>query len=419
VRSNGHAPHTGNGKPNGLTPLRIDPADQADPPPQIKWYNAGNIIAEHLPPREWILGSTFARGFLSGLIGAGGAGKSAIRCLQYLAVATGRPLTGEHVHFQGRVAMVCLEDGLAEIQRRIGAAMLHHNIDPTEVDGQLLYCTPRGLKLMVADRFGQRAVGSLYEQLELPVDIIGLDPFVKAHSLTENDNSAMDEVISLFIQLAAEWHFAPDIVHHTRKGIGTAGDADRGRGASAVVDAGRLIRTVTTMTQAEAEIFGVSDKDRTHLVRVDDAKINLAPLDPTAMWFKLIGVPLGNTAVNPRYPRGDVVQTVERWYPPDVFDKEDFPKTQIAQIFEVLRNGLETGDPYLSDSRAAGDWAGWPICKLADKSKGQAKRILKAWIDNGVLVESEYLSEKRGHKICPGVTLNETKAREMLGSLYR
>jgi hypothetical protein len=416
---NGHAPHTGNGKANGSTPpFGFD--QPADPPPQpIRWYNAGNIIAERLPPREWILGTTFCRGFLSGLIGAGGAGKSAIRCLQWLSVACGKPLSGEHVHFQGRVAMICLEDHIAEAQRRIAAAMLHHNIDPTEVDGQLLYCSPRGLKLMVADRYGQRSLGSLYDQLELPFDVIGLDPFVKAHSLSENDNGAMDEVISLFIQQAADWHFAPDIVHHTRKGIGTAGDADRGRGASAIIDAGRLIRTVTPMTEAEAEAFGVSDKDRTRLVRVDDAKINLTPHDPKAAWFRLVSVRLGNTGINSRYPNGDVVQTVERWYPPDVFNKEDLPKTKIAEIFAVLRNGLEKGDPYLTDSRAAGDWAGWPICKLADKSKGQAKRILKAWIDNGVLVESEYLSEKRGHKICPGVTLNEPKAREMLGSLYR
>jgi hypothetical protein len=173
------------------------------------------------------------------------------------------------------------------------------------------------------------------------------------------------------------------------------------------------------MTQAEAEIFGVNDKDRTRLVRVDDAKINLSPHDPTAMWFRLVGVPLGNTAVNPRYPNGDVVQTVERWYPPDAFDKDDFPKTQIAEIFDALRVGPEPGEFFLADIRANGDWAGWPVCKIANKEKGQARRIVDAWIKSGTLVESEYCSPKRKQQIRSRVTLNEVKAHEILGSLYR
>ena len=49
------------------------------------------------PPREWLLGNTFCRRFLSSVLADGGTGKTALRMLQALALATGRPLTGEHV----------------------------------------------------------------------------------------------------------------------------------------------------------------------------------------------------------------------------------------------------------------------------------------------------------------------------------
>ncbi len=50
-----------------------------------------------IPPRGWLLGNIFCRGFVSSLLGDGGAGKTALRYAQYLSLATGRSLTGEHV----------------------------------------------------------------------------------------------------------------------------------------------------------------------------------------------------------------------------------------------------------------------------------------------------------------------------------
>jgi hypothetical protein len=50
---------------------------------------------DDIPPRQWLLGNTFCRQFLSGLIGDGGTGKTALRYLQLLSLATGRALTGE------------------------------------------------------------------------------------------------------------------------------------------------------------------------------------------------------------------------------------------------------------------------------------------------------------------------------------
>lgn len=71
------------------------------------------------PPREWLLGNQFCRRFLSGVLAPGATGKTALRTLQYLALATGRPLTGQHVFKRSRVLILSLEDDDSELRRRL------------------------------------------------------------------------------------------------------------------------------------------------------------------------------------------------------------------------------------------------------------------------------------------------------------
>ena len=106
---------------------------------------------DDIPPRQWILGTTFCGKFLSGLTGAGSAGKTAVRYLQYLSIATGQSFTGEYVHKRCRVLVVCLEDDQDEVRRRLRAARLHYHIDKVALKGWLYVWTPRGVKLMVKD----------------------------------------------------------------------------------------------------------------------------------------------------------------------------------------------------------------------------------------------------------------------------
>jgi hypothetical protein len=112
------------------------------------------------PPRGWLLGNGFARTFLSSLLGVGGTGKSSLRYAQYLSLATGRQLTGEHVFQRCRVLIVSLEDDANELRRRILAARLHHNISIDDVRGWLFLSAPgaRTGKLMVLDPKGRCAV---------------------------------------------------------------------------------------------------------------------------------------------------------------------------------------------------------------------------------------------------------------------
>lgn len=71
-----------------------------------------------------------------------GRGKIALRYAQLLALATGRPPTGEHVFQRCRVLIVSLEDDVSELRRRILAARLHYNIDLAELKGWLFLAAP-------------------------------------------------------------------------------------------------------------------------------------------------------------------------------------------------------------------------------------------------------------------------------------
>jgi hypothetical protein len=383
-------------------PARPNRHDGAAAMVAIEVHDAGDIDVSKIPPRGWLLGVSFCRKFISGMVAEGGGGKTAVRYTQYLAVAAGKSLTGEHVHVRSRVLIVCLEDDLDEVRRRIGAAMLHHGIASAQIKGWLHYCTPRGLKLLQqVSAHGDSAVatGALHGELrriikELRTDLVSIDPFVKAHGVPENDNNLIDQVCTKLGELGDEFDVAIDLVSHARKGTTNPGDADRDRGASSKRDAGRLMRTLTAMTIDEAELYGVAEKDRRDFVRVDDAKVNITRRSAAAMWFCLVGVPLGNG--NDLYPSGDEVQTVARWYPPDTFAKLD-----TATVDRIL-NKIEAG-PYasgrFSPSPNATDRAAWPVVRefCPEASEKEAKHVITTWLKNGVLVKRDHKDPKDSH----------------------
>jgi AAA domain-containing protein len=63
------------------------------PPGSLDEWNAG-LDPGTIPPRQWLLGNQFCRGFISSIVAAGGTGKSALRLLQFVALALGRELSG-------------------------------------------------------------------------------------------------------------------------------------------------------------------------------------------------------------------------------------------------------------------------------------------------------------------------------------
>jgi hypothetical protein len=378
--------------------------NQQDPKPQpaktaaeLGIWDAGARTLKP-PPRGWLLGNQFCRGFLSSLDASGGTGKTALRTLQMLALATTRELTGEHVFRRSRVLAVSFEDGQEEQERRMLAAQLHHEILPDDIRGWLYCWTPRGIKLAELGKEGAPVRGKLEKMLrdvvtELKIDLVSLDPFIKLHSLGENDNNAMDFVSDLLVQIAIDCQVAVDAPHHTKKGVQTAGDADAGRGAGAKRDAGRLGYTLTKMSEQEAKDFGVPVEQCRLYVRLDSGKVNIAPPSSGATWFKLVGVQLGNG--NDTYPAGDNVQTVERWHPPETWS--GVSSVQLNAVLTDIAAGLSddqgnaTGRRYTEGNKTTARSA-WPVVQrhCPDRTEAQCREIIRTWLKNEVLVMEEY-----------------------------
>ena len=327
-------------------------------------WNAA-LDVEPPPPRAWLLGNSFCRRFVSSVLADGGTGKSALRILQALSLATGRPLTGEHVFQRCRVLIVSLEDDADELRRRILAARLHYNIPLSELDGWLFLAAPgaKAGKLKIMNARGQIVDGHLKAHLEAAIeanaiDCVIIDPLVKTHSVEENSNSAIDDVAQLLSDLAAKYNIAVDVPHHTSKGAGDPGNAHRGRGASSLIDAVRLAYTLTRMSEQEAQTFNIPEEERRQYVRLDRAKTNLAPLSGAATWFKLVGVRLGNATE--MYPNGDEVQTVEPWTPPETWAEMD--NALLNRILTEIDTGMPDGTFY-SAAPNASTRAAWKVVR--------------------------------------------------------
>jgi hypothetical protein len=359
--------------------------------PALEIRDAGDDT-ELPPPRGWLLGNQFCRGFLSSLVAPGAAGKTALRLAQLLSLAIGRKLTGQHVFMRCRVLLLSFEDGRDELQRRIAAALLHHNIDRSELKGWLHYATPKGIKLAELQN-GSRQRGQLEQELrvnikQLKSDIVCLDPYVKTHALEENDNSAMDFVCELLASLADDYNIAVDAPHHSRKGAATPGDPDMGRGGSSIRDAGRLVYTLTPMSEDEAKQFNVEQIDRRFYVRLDSAKVNIAPPSRTAIWFKLVGVNIGNATE--LYPNGDDVQTVEPWNPPDTW--ANVSAVTLNAVLTEIDTGMPNGQHYTDKGGGSGPRAAWKVVQkhCTNLTESQCREIVRTWVQNDVLYHEEY-----------------------------
>jgi hypothetical protein len=402
----------------------FDAWERQQPPPvasidaesaEIEVCNAADIFGETLAPRGWVLGNVFCKQFPSSLAGAGGTAKTAVRITQALSVATGRSLTGEHVHKRSKVLFLSFEDGISELKRRLLGAMLHHHVSDCDVDGWLFFAAVRGHKLIKTTGRGNTIVGTLEPWLRqkiqsLGVELVILDPFIKTHDVEENDNTGIDAVCTLLAQLAIELDVAVDYLHHVRKGPPDPGNADIARGASAAKDAGRLVYTLTPMTPEEAQMYGADDALRRCLVRQEPAKVNIAPPTAATIWFKIVGVPLNNGT--PEYPQGDTVQTVERWAQRDFWADITIPVAN--RILDMIDQGPgpESGRRY-SPAPQAKDRAAWVVVQeiCPNLSETQCKKVIAKWLENGVLVVREHVDPKDRHKK-PGLLVGNRPGNE-------
>ena len=242
------------------------------------------------------------------------------------------------------------------------------------------------------------------------IDVLVIDPFATSHAVPENDNAAMNAVISAWRDIAAITNCAIELVHHVSKAGAMNGD-DMGiyasRGAGALVDGVRSARYLTRMRSEEAERFGIEAQDALRHFRVNDGKANLAPLEK-ATWRRMISVHLGNGA--DLWPEGDYVGVATVWTPPDAFDG-----MTVRDLMRV-QHAIEASDTPPKANERASDWIGYTIgdtlgldlgrdLKKPERNPAQniarakVRQLLSEWIKSGALVIDTSHSARDGREI--------------------
>ncbi|MEI6084008.1 MAG: bifunctional DNA primase/polymerase [Verrucomicrobiota bacterium] len=315
----------------------------------IPWIRGRDIVELSIPQRRWVLGRRLLRGYITGTFSPGGVGKSNLTYLEALAVATGRKdIAGEVVHQAGPCVLFNAEDGGDELRMRLAAVAKFYGVNLADLDGKkyhpIYLVSGRDLKLRVVglanDRQSfcadPRAVALLDKMIaETKAVLFVGDPFVRLHDAPENDNVAVDKVAEVFTDFAHRHQISVHLVHHTRKrsAAGGEGDAEMSRGASSFVNAMRLAHTITTMGEDDAKHYGIAQDQRSWYVRVDDAKINLAPPSSEIRWFKKIDVHLSN---------GEHVGTLQRVTLDAVLKKSQYGHpSEVERAASLLTAGSE------------------------------------------------------------------------------
>jgi len=337
-------------------------------------------------PWNFLYGKHLLRGTVAITSGAGEVGKSTKSISEALAMATGKPILGVEPPAELCVLLINLEDDRNAVDKRVAAAMKHHQLSPGDV-GERLFTVAKGevkLKLATQTRIGvverdESAIRGLIAFLrDKQIDVCSIDPLRKTHRVNENDNVAMGEVIEVHEEIAAAANCATHIWHHVRKGNSGDTTVESARGASSIVDAPRSIEIAEKMTKDEAAKLGINVEQRRFYFKTYNGKLNFAPPIEKMNWFELKSIELNNG-----FPFGDSVGVACAWQPPALRQAEIDP-----DAIERIRQAVGT-EARWRDYVTADMWVGkvvGPILGLdPDGDREAIKRHIKVLIDRKVL----------------------------------
>ena len=300
---------------------------------------------------------------------------------------------------QARVWLWNGEDPTEEMQRRVQAVCLNYDIVQEDIGDRLFFDSGRTTPINLAEegRNGLVIATPVIDAVKATIvanriDCMIVDPFVRCHRVSENDNGKINAVAESWAAIADETNAAINVIHHLKK-IGTAeATAEDARGASSLIAAGRSTRVMRRMTGDEAKNAGIPEDERRHYFRIDAGqKSNMAPPVGKAIWRKLVSVSLGNDT--PDRPADDVgVATSWKW--PDAF--EGVTVEHLDRF--VQRLAIQT---YWHSAQSRG-WVGYLVADVlgvdptAEADRAKIKTIIKAWIKSkAIKVAERYDPETR------------------------
>lgn len=353
-----------------------------------------------IPPRDFLYDRHLIRKFVSATIAPGGTGKSTRAIADAIALASSINILQSKPHASLNVWYWNGEDPLEEIERRIAAALIFHNIDASAVQGRLWVDSGRDTPIKIS---AETAVGNLIAVpvldalvaaiVERNIDVLIIDPFISVHELPENDNKAMDAAVKAFGAVADRGNCAIELIHHSRKLNGGEADIDAARGGSAMAAAFRSAQTLNVMNGETAKAFGIDEAERRSYVRIDNAKANLSP-PGKARWFKLAAQALGN-ANGDRF--GDIVAVAQSWQAPDLLQGltlDDLIAVQRAIEGQSFRENPQSHN-----------WVGHKVASVVglnihnERDKQKIKVAIRAWLASGALVTRQVHDPRTGRDV--------------------
>jgi phage/plasmid primase-like uncharacterized protein len=263
-------------------------------------FNPGAI-----PSRPWIISGLYLRGYLTAFFAPGGVGKSVFAITTAIMVATGKLLINRDLEEKCNVLYINNEDDTDEIDRRIAAVCIKHDITFSELQWRIFTVSGYGNPLTIATKDDKGNVivhPDVYRISNFCTDnsigLVIVDPFVSTHDVPENDNTAIEKVMTQYRSLAKETNAAICLVHHTAKNGSDseahAGDGHAGRGASSLTGAVRIAVTLASMSMQTAKGYGLKWNLGNRLFRMDDAKANFNSKSEKTGWYELVSVDIGN-----------------------------------------------------------------------------------------------------------------------------
>ena len=384
------------------------------PPPNLTGtpYDFPDLAA--LPPREFLYGTHYLRRYVSATIAPTKVGKSSLGVVEALAMCSGKALLGIRPTGLWKVRIWNGEDPREELVRRIGAAMAFHGLTREDVGDRLIVDSGRDMPICTAKMVSGTTtvaapvMGALEAALRAQrVDVLIIDPFVKSHGVSENDNVAIDAVARQWNELAGRCGVAIDLVHHSRKMNGGEASIEDARGASALVSAARSARVLARMTKPESRRLP-DPKQYRRFFRFAEASSNMAiPAGEDEAWMELTSVDLHNAVFADdgalKWP-SDQVGVVKIATAVKAPTEVDFGE-EYAEAEQTALAGLASGQ-WKADIQARSAWAGVVVAQaygldLDDlEQKARVKAILKNLVDNKkVIVELRRDPEARKDKM--------------------
>jgi hypothetical protein len=378
------------GRYKWATPNPNNTIEEQEPKPFVL-RPVGLLEPSKRPPRDWVVRHRLMRKHSTVTAAAPGVGKSTLTIEEAVSLASGKDFLGFGVDRSRKVAVINNEETRDELERRIEATCVRFEVPfPSIAENLYLHSGVDAEKFVVARRGPNDsvAIDVRSQQLSEFLRDAGIELLVnvQVHTVSENVNEEIEQVMMALREISVRANCALYLVHHTRKPpAGTAhqaGDIFAVRGGGAIVGDAHFVFTLADMGQADGEALGVADADRKKFIRLDDAKGKLAP-PSGARWFEREGVTM---------PYGLIGEEVGVLVPrsfEQALGSSDISMFTATEILREIDKRWRDGNPF-SASVQSPRYVVPVMVRDHGCSPKSARSFLRDWLAKGIVASLAY-----------------------------